>query len=223
MPNQKRKILRVSRSKAEAQKYYNALSTRYDRISGRFEKRCRDRAIELLGAQQGDTLLEVGFGTGHGLLGLADAAGDAGRVFGIDISAGMLEVSKQRLKSAQCAGRVELTVGDALFLPYEEGTFDGILMTFTLELFDTPEIPGVLSECVRVLKPGGKIAVASLSKEHRTLLTRMYESLHTLFPKQLDCRPIYGRRLLEEAGFRIVSSSLYAQKLIPVEVILASR
>ena len=60
---------------------------------------------------------------------------------------------------------------------------DGIFMSFTLELFDTPDIPRVLAECNRVLKPGGRLVVVGMSKEGpQGLLIRAFEWTHQHFP-----------------------------------------
>jgi demethylmenaquinone methyltransferase/2-methoxy-6-polyprenyl-1,4-benzoquinol methylase len=116
----------------------------------------------------------------------------------------ILEVTRRKLDRARLVDRVELYCGDAASLPYGDNTFDAVFMSFTLELFDTPEIPNLLEEVKRVLKPGGRIGVASMSKENRNSLSlRLYEWAHKKWPKYIDCRPIYLERSLRDAGYEI--------------------
>jgi demethylmenaquinone methyltransferase/2-methoxy-6-polyprenyl-1,4-benzoquinol methylase len=116
----------------------------------------------------------------------------------------MLEVTRKKLDRARLVDRVELYCGDASSLPYGDNTFDAVFMSFTLELFDTPEIPSLLEEVKRVLKPGGRIGVASMSKENGDSLSlRLYEWAHKKWPKYIDCRPIYLEQSLRDAGYEI--------------------
>lgn len=200
----KNEILRVTRPREQARAAYNKLSRWYDVITGIFEKKPRELALQKLNVAEGDKVLEIGFGTGHCMLALAQSVGNSGRVYGIDISEGMLNVTKQRVSEAGLSERVELRRGDGTQLPFESDAFNAIFMSFTLELFDTPEIPVVLAECKRVLRKGGRICVAALSKEKAGLMTKIYEWLHKKIPQYADCRPIFVRISLEEAGFQIV-------------------
>lgn len=159
--------------------------------------------MELLDIKKGEIVLEIGFGTGHCLKKMAELVGDEGKVYGIDISSGMLEISKRRLQKAGLLDRVEMYCGDASKLPYGDNKFDAVFMSFTLELFDTPEIPKVLNEIRRVLKPGGRLGVVSMSKECDNVLLRLYEWLHEKFPQYIDCRPIYVEQSIREARFEI--------------------
>lgn len=113
---------------------------------------------------------------------MAKKVGRTGKAYGIDISPGMLEITKKRLDRAGLVERVELCCGDAIKLPYEDNKFDAVFMSFTLELFDAPEIPKVLDEIKRVLKPNGRLSVVSMSKENgESKLLKLYEWFHEKF------------------------------------------
>ena len=215
-------ISRVNRSKESARLSYNRLSRWYDTISGNTEKKYRDWGLEKLSAQQDEKILEIGFGTGHCLVTLAQAVGASGRVTGLDISDGMLAIARDRLQKEGLNERVDLHLGDAAKLGFiNAGTLDGVFMSFTLELFDNPEIPLVLQECHRVLKPGGRIAVVSMTKtDPPGAAVRIYEWFHEHTPEYADCRPIFARRSMEQSGFKIESVSLSSMWGLPVEIVL---
>lgn len=218
-------IRRVNRSKEDARASYNRLSRWYDLISGNAEKKYRDWGLQKLSAQPGETILEIGFGTGHCLVSLAQAVGPSGRVIGLDISDGMLALARERLQSQGLADRVDLHLGDAANLAFLAAeTLDGVFMSFTLELFDNPEIPRVLSECRRALKPGGRLAVVSMTKTiPPSLPVRIYEWFHDHMPNYADCRPIFARQAIEQAGLAIQDVSLSSMWGLPVEIVLARK
>jgi demethylmenaquinone methyltransferase/2-methoxy-6-polyprenyl-1,4-benzoquinol methylase len=204
MNSKNHQVLRVYRTKAQAKESYDKISRFYDYFAGVFEKKYRNMALERLNIERGEIVLEIGFGTGHCLKQMAESVGENGKVYGIDISSGMLEVSKKRLEETGLLDRVELYCGDVLKMPCEDNKFDAVFMSFTLELFDTPEIPKVLNEIKRVLKPKGRLGVVSMSKEDGdSILLRLYEWTHKKFPQYADCRPIYLEKSIKDAGFKI--------------------
>jgi demethylmenaquinone methyltransferase/2-methoxy-6-polyprenyl-1,4-benzoquinol methylase len=214
-------VLRVFNSRTETKHYYDKIAKIYDLMADHSEAPARQAGLDLLAAQPGEKVLEVGFGTGHCLLALARAVGPAGRVLGIDLSEGMLRLAQENLQKEGLADRAELTVGDGLKLPYPSGGLDAVFMAFTLELFDTPEIPIFLTECRRVLRPGGRIAVVGMSKEGKHgVVFHLYEWTHQHFPNFVDCRPIFVAGALEEAGFRVQKKES-RDIWVPVEVVLA--
>jgi demethylmenaquinone methyltransferase/2-methoxy-6-polyprenyl-1,4-benzoquinol methylase len=204
MNSKDHQVLRVYRTKAQAKESYDKISRFYDYFAGVFEKKYRNMALERLNLKRGEIVLEIGFGTGYCLKQMAESVGENGQVYGIDISSGMLEVSKKRLEEAGLLDRVELYCEDVLKMPCEDNKFDAVFMSFTLELFDTPEIPQVLNKIKRVLKPNGRLVVVSMSKEDGdSILLRLYEWTHQKFPQYADCRPIYLEQSIKDVGFKI--------------------
>jgi demethylmenaquinone methyltransferase/2-methoxy-6-polyprenyl-1,4-benzoquinol methylase len=196
----------------------------YDLLTGGSEQRFKDQGLLMLGVQTGETVLEIGFGTGRSLLALARSVGTSGKVYGIDISSGMYRLSQSLLRKAGLADRVELKIGDAAVLPFPSESIDAIFMSFTLELFDTPEIPIVVAECRRVLHRGGRLCVVSMTqKERPSMMVRLYEWAHRTFPAWVDCRPIQAQLFLKEAGFDILERREQSMWGLPVEILLATR
>ena len=207
-----------------ARKSYNRMSRWYDLLSNRFESKFRDIGINMLDATGVETVLEIGFGTGHSIIALAKAVGSTGMVYGIDISDGMLQITKNRVRKAGLAETAHLERGDAMQLPFKEEFFDAIFMSFTLELFNAMEILAVLSQCRRVLKKGGRICVVALSNsEQPGSMARLYLWTHHKFPGLCDCRPIYVQAVLKEAGFLIDQSSERKLMGLPIEIMLARK
>jgi len=210
----------VTRTKAEARANYNRLSRWYDWIASS-EARYRQLGVQALNVQSGDRVLEIGFGTGTCLLDFAQRVSPEGFVCGIDLSDGMVAVAENRLSAAGVAGRVGLTLGDAVQTPFQDECFDAIFMSFTLELFDNPEIPQVLRQCRRILRPGGRLVVVSLVKtEAPNFAERAYEWAHAKMPVSVDCRPIMAQTALREADFeidKVISEKMWG---LPVEIVV---
>ena len=215
-------ILPVPRTKEEAKRFYDRISRYYDYLAGAFERKYAATALERLAVSECETVLEIGFGTGHCLKWIAESVGPNGKAYGIDLSTGMMEITKERLEKAGLEARVKLFSGDATSLPFDEGTFDAIFMSFTLELFDTPEIPKLLEQIKRVLKPRGRLAVVSMSRETEgSTFLRLYEWMHNQWPQYIDCRPIYVEQSLREAGYSVKSKEKVRLFRLPGEIVVA--
>ncbi len=214
-------LSRVTRTRAQARAMYDRLSGWYGWLSTS-ETPFRERGLQMLAAREGERVLEIGFGTGACLDALAQAIGKHGFAAGIDLSFGMAVVAKQNLHRSGAIDRTLLSVGDAVVLPYLTHSFDAVFTTFTLELFDTPEIVPVLKECRRVLTPSGRLCVVSLSKpDQPDWPIKVYEWFHRQMPAVVDCRPIQVAKAMRAAGFQIEQIEIDKMWGLPIEMALA--
>lgn len=111
-----------------------------------------ERVIKAAGVQAGQRVLDVACGTGVVARAAAKRVGPAGSVVGLDVNEGMLAVAR-RLETA-----VTWRQGTAESLPFDDASFDTVVSQFGLMFF--ADKPAALREMVRVLRPGGKLAVA---------------------------------------------------------------
>lgn len=106
------------------------------------------------GVQPGDAVLDVACGTGNAAIQAAQAGG---RVTGVDLTPDLFDAARRR---AEAAGvEIELVEGDAEALPFEDSSFDVVLSTFGAMF--APRHQVTADEIVRVLRPGGRIALAA--------------------------------------------------------------
>jgi len=191
-----------------ARHFYNRISRSYDLLADASEHAARTRGLDAVAVQPGERVLEIGFGTGHALEALATRVGAKGRVVGVDVSDGMIDLARRRLAQTGLATRVTLALGDLRRLPCRDRTFDAVFMSFTLELIEPGEIPDVLAGIARALVPGGRLGLVSLvAREHPNAVTRLYQWLHRHVPHFVDCRPIDARRFLDAAGYRLTETA----------------
>ncbi len=199
--------------------FYDRISRRYDAVAEIWEHNSREQGVQALAVTRGETVLEIGYGTGHALEQLARTGA---KVTGIDLSEGMRSVARQRLVEAGLDADVRLDLGDARVLPYQEGHFDAAFMSFTLELFDDEDLPRVLNEASRVLRAGGRLGIVALAeKDPPGLMAEIYTWLHEHFPHLVDCRPIDAVGALRAAGFRIRETTGMAILRLPVISVVA--
>jgi demethylmenaquinone methyltransferase/2-methoxy-6-polyprenyl-1,4-benzoquinol methylase len=214
-------VARVLTTRSETRAFFNKISKIYHLMAEHSEGPIRQKCLLKLAPRPGETLLEIGCGTGHVAAELAGQADERGSVYAVDLSDGMLGQSRGLLEREGLSGRVCLCCADAAKLPLQDASVDALFTSFTLELFDNPEIPVVLGECRRVLRPGGRLGIAAVTKEgHHELLVGAYEWTHRHFPNFLDCRPIFAKRAVEEAGFRVQDAEI-GMMWVPVEIVVA--
>ena len=211
----------IRRSRTEAKRHYDRLSSIYDYLEGAFEEKYRAIALDQLDIKPDEKVLEIGFGTGHSLKDMAENIGGKGRVVGVDISMEMCKVSKDRLLRKNLLKKIDLICADAVDLPLEAERFDKIFMSFTLELFSEDKIRMVLKEVKRVLDKKGKLCVVSLSREEEVFV-ELYEIFHDVFPRILDCRPIHPKKILKDQDFEVLNVIEKKMGILPIQIVVAT-
>ncbi len=114
--------------------------------------------IKRLGLGPGSTVLEVAAGTGSNLTLLAEELGEKGIVFGLDLSARMLDLARRKLKNLPQPP--QLISGNSQYLPFPDGVFDAVLDGAGIKYYSDKR--RALREMLRVVKPGGKVLVTEL-------------------------------------------------------------
>lgn len=205
-------------ARAQTRDNYDRMARWYDLFAGS-EKKFTEIGLRALDVKAGEKVLEIGSGTGHALVEMAQSAGPGGLACGVELSPGMIAMARKLIEAKSPGNHPILLNGDAGSLPFQNGAFDGVFLSFTLELFADREIPLVLGECRRVLRPGGRIAVVAMARSN-SLACRMYEWGHRQWPALLDCHPIAVRRWLGESNYSIEGTSSKSMWGLPVEIVL---
>jgi ubiquinone/menaquinone biosynthesis C-methylase UbiE len=211
-------------SRQETRLWYDRISCWYDLFSQPWEGPARRAGLQMLAIQPGEKVLEIGPGTGHGLVTLAQAAGLSGRVYGLDLSPRMLGIAQKRLSVQNPSDNVLLLVADAACLPFPGQSFDALFASFVIELFEPDEISFLLNGCYELLHTGGRLCAVSMTRTgHSLVVRRLYEWGQRRFPRLIDCRPIYLSKALESAGFEIQASARRSSLDLPVEIVMAAK
>ncbi|HWV57417.1 MAG TPA: methyltransferase domain-containing protein [Longimicrobiales bacterium] len=112
--------------------------------------------VEWAGLRNGESVVDVGCGTGAATRLTAEAVGSSGRVAGVDVNPGMLDVARS---AAGVRGAViEWFEASAYQLPFADGEFNVALCAQTLQFLD--DRPQAAAEMYRVLEPGGRVAIS---------------------------------------------------------------
>ncbi len=181
---------------------FDAIAPRYDflnhALSLGIDRGWRKKTIRAIAAGAPQKILDVATGTADLAIAAAKAIPSA-HITGVDISEGMLEMGRKKLRGL--SGRVVLQSGDSEALPFPDAHFDAVMAAYGVRNFENLEAG--LREMARVTKPGGRVAVLEFSR-----------------PKAFPVKQLYGfyfRAVLPLLG-RLISKHSRAYTYLPESV-----
>ena len=210
-------ILEARYTHQEIVRKYNWIAPIYDLFGILMESKTRRRALEIAAIQNGEKVLEVALGTGLNFVEILKR-NPTGWVYGIDVSLKMVEKARRRIhKTGQ--KNYTLHLCDCRYLPFENETFDVIMTQYLLDILPVEDFIPILLELKRVLKEGGRIVLANMTKGEKWV-NQIYEEIYKLKPPLLaGCRGVMAQPFLKEVGFNQFHREFVSQLGFPSEVV----
>ncbi len=178
--------------KEEVAEMFNRISGKYDFLnhflSVGIDKGWRRKAIKMLEEIQPKRILDIASGTGD--FAIASLKLNPTEVVGMDISEGMLEVGRRKMKKKGVDNIVTMRLGDSEELPFDDNYFDALTVGFGVRNYENLELG--LSEMLRVVRPGGKIIILEFSKPKK-FPVKQYYAFHSKY-----VIPFFGKRISKE-------------------------
>ena len=208
--------------KQQVAQMFDNISHRYDflnhLLSLNIDKLWRNKVVRMATVHQPKKVLDVATGTAD--LALALRKSGAQEIIGVDISEGMLNIGRAKVKQQNLDALIRLDLGDSEALPYDEDYFDLITVAFGVRNFENLDTG--LAEIYRVLRPGGQVLILEFSQPGHAVLRSLYRfysnyilpqlgklvsrdtDAYTYLPESVDAFP-YGQNFvdhLQSAGFQ---------------------
>ena len=178
--------------KEEVAEMFNNISGRYDFLnhflSLGIDHLWRSRAVKELREINPKRILDIATGTGD--FAIANLKLKPEEVVGIDISSGMLEVGKEKMKKKKVDHIVSMQLGDSEDLPFDDNYFDGLTVGFGVRNFENLEKG--LAEMLRVIRPGGKAIILEFSKPKMFPIKQAFGFYSKYFI------PFFGKRISKD-------------------------
>lgn len=162
---------------------FDSISRRYDFLnhflSMGIDRRWRKKAIACLRARRPAHILDMATGTGD--LALEALSLQPQKITGVDLSEGMLEIGRKKIREAGKSSAIELLKGDSENLSFADHTFDACTVGFGVRNFE--DLDKGLAEIHRVLKPGAMFVVLEFSKPKAFPVRQLYQFyFNTILP-----------------------------------------
>ena len=194
---------------------FNHIAPTYDRLnhilSLGIDRRWRRKAIDALKPLAPQTILDIATGTGDFAI-LAARRLDPDRIIGVDISEGMMEVGREKVRKAGLNDTIYFMKDDCTDLSFDNDTFDAVTVAYGARNFE--DLDAGLSEMCRVLKPGGHLMLVELTTSpHFPMKQLFWVYAHAIMP-------IIGRLIShDDSAYTYLPHSMaafpQAERLVP--------
>lgn len=213
-------------SREEARRFYDRFGARQD-AQEFYERPAVDDLLAHMDLGGASAVVELGCGTGRIAAELlrrwlpADAT-----YLGLDVSATMVELARQRVVTFGTRAEIRQTDGSPR-IDAPDAAFDRFISTYVLDLLSMEDIDAVLGEAHRVLRPGGLLGLVGLTPGPggvSKLVTRVWRGLHRLRPQLVGgCRPLEVAKRLSANDFRIRHHNIVTPWALASEILVAER
>ena len=188
--------------KEQVTKMFDNISGDYDGlnrvISFGIDTSWRKKVVAIVAKKNPENILDIATGTGDLAINLVKT--NAKSIIGLDISNGMLEIGKQKIRNKGLENTVEMVLGDSENLPFDDDYFDAITVAFGIRNFETLEKG--LAEIYRVLKPGGTFVILETSIPTKT----PYKQGYNFYTKNI--LPVIGKVFSKDkSAYKYLSES----------------
>jgi demethylmenaquinone methyltransferase/2-methoxy-6-polyprenyl-1,4-benzoquinol methylase len=178
--------------KEEVAEMFNNISKRYDFLnhflSLGIDKIWRRKAVNMLRPLKPQRILDLASGTGD--FAIESLKLNPTEIVGMDISEGMLEVGRVKMKTKGYDNVITMRLGDSEDLPFEDGYFDALTVGFGVRNYENLEKG--LAEMLRVVRKGGKIVILEFSKPKK-FPVKQYYAFHSRY-----IIPFFGKRISKD-------------------------
>jgi len=188
--------------KEQVAQMFDTISGNYDGlnrvISFGIDIKWRKIVLKLVSDKNPKTVLDIATGTGD--LAILMTKTTAEKIIGLDISAGMLEVGRNKIKAKNLSDKIEMILADSENMPFEDNTFDAITVAFGVRNFENLEKG--LAEILRVLKPNGIFVILETSVPDKT----PYKQGYSFYSKNI--LPLIGKLFSKDnSAYQYLSES----------------
>lgn len=190
----------------QVEEMFNNIAPTYDtlnhRLSWDIDKGWRKKAIAQLQPFSPRHILDIATGTGDFAI-LAARMLTPEKLVGADISEGMMDIGRQKVKRARLEQIISFEKEDCLQLSYPENSFDAVTAAFGIRNF--PDLDRGLKEIFRVLKPGGHLSIVELTAPVAFPMKQLFKVYsHTVLP-------IYGRLVSrDDSAYHYLTATIEA-------------